>query len=1048
MMWVQVRRLLSMPTSDHIKKNRSDPDELDFDSLRKEAIGYVQDLCGETWTDYNLHDPGVTILEQICYGLTDLSYRSGFKVQDYLANKTKEIDYERQALFSPQDILPSSPVTKADYEKMLYDAIPEIKNIWFEPSADKNFSTALYTVLVKIDDDLFQTPVNELKKDTCLSEKARRLRALYKILSTVQGALYQIGSSLDGKHNILKKWCSRIEYSVSINAFDELIDRGNKVLSLLDNILSLLENIRNKLDDIWSVLVDSQQASVLVSGLDNTLSKLEDILGRQRLIAQLGRINSMLAPDFPKPEELVPILNKLLPKLVQPFSKFETILHKMDTDLSRISKEMLMSDEISEDAVKQQKEFFVKQKILSIFARQRSLCEDIHSVKIIKTVPYFLVGEVEIYTSQNPAKVYAEILFKCIQHISSGIQIDRYEAVFSKENSYDNIFTGPLTTHGFINDKYFEVTKKTLSVVDLVALISQIDGVSQIHNLSLMDQKNQKHMNVSYVPSEDEVIGLCFPRVGKAMQILRLVFPQNTNTENTTSPIGFESLETQKDDLLLEESKLELKKLIFEYHAFRSNSQSWKKFIQLPKGQSYELQNYYSIQNHFPAIYGVNQYGIPRSKSPDIKAKAKQLKAYLFPYEQVMANYLKNLQEIPRLFSLDTGLKQSYFSQFLSNQNISDIEALYVGEKANMQPMIAEILAYYDEFSDRRNRVLDTLLAIYGEQFGQQSLQHFNHYRKKDTEEWVIENKIKLLEHLKEISRDRANGFDYLTPSFHTEEFTLTENTPGIHKKIGILLGLSRHNCAQFMTHILTRRSSRLVDDDVLFKKIKCLSKDQQREAIPVPDLASAKVKVKMPSKLPYFSYEIFKAGVELKNYCIVHSGQEATVCFRVKQDDRLLPLASKNSFDEAVLYAHQFCNTITQLNMESENFHFLEHLLLRPRSCDSFSGFSNPEVFYNFRVSVIFPSWTTRFSEKKFRRFAEETVQKNLPAHIFPDFYWLDFSHMQDFEQRYKIWIQLMRQSNQEHNDSIYYELDHASKKIISFLLSNQHQSECERWV
>ena len=32
----------------------------------------LQELCGETWTDYNLHDPGVSILEQLCYGLTDL----------------------------------------------------------------------------------------------------------------------------------------------------------------------------------------------------------------------------------------------------------------------------------------------------------------------------------------------------------------------------------------------------------------------------------------------------------------------------------------------------------------------------------------------------------------------------------------------------------------------------------------------------------------------------------------------------------------------------------------------------------------------------------------------------------------------------------------------------------------------------------------------------------------------------------------------------------------------------------------------------------------
>ncbi|MEK7301548.1 MAG: hypothetical protein AAB073_00165, partial [Pseudomonadota bacterium] len=124
-----------MPASEQIKRIRVDPDGLDFETLRKEAIGKVQDLCGEIWTDYNLHDPGVTILEQLCYGLTDLSYRTGFGIQDYLAGEMNVIDYEKQALFSPEEILPSSPVTEIDYQKILYDAISEIDYIWLESCA-------------------------------------------------------------------------------------------------------------------------------------------------------------------------------------------------------------------------------------------------------------------------------------------------------------------------------------------------------------------------------------------------------------------------------------------------------------------------------------------------------------------------------------------------------------------------------------------------------------------------------------------------------------------------------------------------------------------------------------------------------------------------------------------------------------------------------------------------------------------------------------------------------------------------------------------------
>jgi hypothetical protein len=67
-----------MKTPEHIEKIVPDRDGLDFDALRKAGIAMLQELCGEKWTDYNLHDPGVTILEQLCYGITDLAYRSEF----------------------------------------------------------------------------------------------------------------------------------------------------------------------------------------------------------------------------------------------------------------------------------------------------------------------------------------------------------------------------------------------------------------------------------------------------------------------------------------------------------------------------------------------------------------------------------------------------------------------------------------------------------------------------------------------------------------------------------------------------------------------------------------------------------------------------------------------------------------------------------------------------------------------------------------------------------------------------------------------------------
>ena len=44
-------------------------DNASFVALRSLGIDYTQALSGRVWTDYNLHDPGVTILEQLCLSL-------------------------------------------------------------------------------------------------------------------------------------------------------------------------------------------------------------------------------------------------------------------------------------------------------------------------------------------------------------------------------------------------------------------------------------------------------------------------------------------------------------------------------------------------------------------------------------------------------------------------------------------------------------------------------------------------------------------------------------------------------------------------------------------------------------------------------------------------------------------------------------------------------------------------------------------------------------------------------------------------------------------
>ncbi len=114
----------------------------------------------------------------------------------------------------------------------------------------------------------------------------------------------------------------------------------------------------------------------------------------------------------------------------------------------------------------------------------------------------------------------------------------------------------------------------------------------------------------------------------------------------------------------------------------------------------------------------------------------------------------------------------------------------------------------------------------------------------------------------------------------------------------------------------------------------------------------------------------------------------------------------------------------------ESEGFHVVEHILLRPLGRKA-HDIEVPDDFYPFRISLLFPSWPPRFKDREFRNLAEETVRLNCPAHIYPEFHWLESGKMQEFEKRYTKWLDLKSDVNASVD-----ELDGAAQELIAFLL------------
>ncbi len=100
-----------------------------YTHLQEEALKNIQRLSGNVWTDYNIHDPGITLLDVLNYGLLESDYRLGFPLPDYLICEDGGFFPRKHALYSPSEVFPVNPVTETDYRKLFVSNIEDLSDV-------------------------------------------------------------------------------------------------------------------------------------------------------------------------------------------------------------------------------------------------------------------------------------------------------------------------------------------------------------------------------------------------------------------------------------------------------------------------------------------------------------------------------------------------------------------------------------------------------------------------------------------------------------------------------------------------------------------------------------------------------------------------------------------------------------------------------------------------------------------------------------------------------------------------------------------------------
>ena len=116
-----------------------------IDALKRIGIDMLQNLSGELWSDYNIHDPGITTLEILCYVITELGYRADTAIEDIFANEKQP----KSSFFEAHEILNSGVITLNDVKKIILD-IQEVRNVNITPSQKFKEFNSIYTIWVEL----------------------------------------------------------------------------------------------------------------------------------------------------------------------------------------------------------------------------------------------------------------------------------------------------------------------------------------------------------------------------------------------------------------------------------------------------------------------------------------------------------------------------------------------------------------------------------------------------------------------------------------------------------------------------------------------------------------------------------------------------------------------------------------------------------------------------------------------------------------------------------------------------------------------------------
>ncbi|MCR6650879.1 MAG: hypothetical protein NVV73_04980 [Cellvibrionaceae bacterium] len=661
----------------------------------------------------------------------------------------------------------------------------------------------------------------------------------------------------------------------------------------------------------------------------------------------------------------------------------------------------------------------IAQEVTEVYNKHRDVCEDLAGVFLLAPMPIRVQARVGISESASPDITLANIFFQLGLLLAPEIKRSPLPPLMDAGATTEMIFNGPLLLNGLIDDSQLQDKPTCIQVTEISNYILMVPGVINVSDLIVISTADSNQsQQITYSGNDKIPIPV--------HSYLRLDTSADRRRNDFSISLFIDGVPVAVDPKRV---KRELEKLWNNFRRSYNLMLEYAHYFALPHGTYRDLRQYYSIQNQFPNLYGINQYGVTNNNYRSVQpGQAKQLKGYLLVFDQLLANYFSQLAHVKDLYSIDRTLKHTYFFQYL-DKSVPDVDPLLKksGIYGSYYEGLRRIIQSEDNADERRNRFLDVMLAIYGQTLEQVGVStgeenHISQYARR-----LIDAKISWLQHLIAGTRDRGRAFDYL-------DRASGKNVSGMEIKIRIQLGMETEEHTP-LSQLCTELGVDIVDTNEeasIGKKLDSYSDYLEGQFSSLTGVGSVEAysddviaNSADADKLDFISLsslhgqrlseELLHAAADTARFHIgsYNEQQKVALVCKARENESWHYINTYRNAAQARAAATMLAPMLQKLQRNCRQIYLVEHILLRFALLDrdAHDKETSSESFdYSFNLSAVVSATREERGNPSYRRTVYDVIRQNTPAHLLLNVYFFSPYSLCRFERLYWAWRQALK--------------------------------------